>query len=313
MRPRENILQKFKRSLEIIPVPGGGGCHTALLGTANLAALAGLPEIEAFEKIRRAIPQGGRRVSDNEIRQAVCKAFKEHHGQAVSFKIPPKPKAAVTQDAFEKIVEKYKDAADELEVWERSPIRIDWTAGPRDAYELLSQLYRPDEYLFIGDTYGQTVRTVEEWLQNKTLADFPLIIPNPLTGQVGQTKDGKETRRGDNCVANFAFTVAEMDSASRLDQIAFWVAMLDKGLPIGAIVDSGGKSLHAWIAVACVDRAEWESQVERKLFEQYLIPMGCDRACRNESRLSRLPGHFRKEKGRWQRLLYLNPKARAAR
>jgi hypothetical protein len=38
-----------------------------------------------------------------------------------------------------------------------------------------------------------------------------------------------------------------------------------------------------------------------------LCPLGCDPACRNESRLSRLPGHFRREKNAWQRLLYLNP------
>ena len=51
--------------------------------------------------------------------------------------------------------------------------------------------------------------------------------------------------------------------------------------------------------------------VEGRLFGQYLIPLGCDAACRNEARLSRMPGHFRTEKGRWQKILYLAPEGRA--
>lgn len=57
--------------------------------------------------------------------------------------------------------------------------------------------------------------------------------------------------------------------------------------------------------------AQWGELVEARLFGRYLIPLGCDAACRNEARLSRLPGHFRADKGQWQRLLYLSPEGRA--
>jgi len=71
------------------------------------------------------------------------------------------------------------------------------------------------------------------------------------------------------------------------------------------LIDSGGKSIHAWIRVDCPDRNAWERAIEQELFGQWLAPMGVDLACRNESRLSRLPGHYRVDTGNRQRLLFL--------
>jgi hypothetical protein len=56
---------------------------------------------------------------------------------------------------------------------------------------------------------------------------------------------------------------------------------------------------------------QWTETVENTVFARWLIPLGCDAACRNEARLSRLPGHYRADKGKWQRLLYLAPEGRA--
>jgi hypothetical protein len=110
-------------------------------------------------------------------------------------------------------------------------------------------------------------------------------------------------------VKAFRFAVAEFDGMSREDQLRFWWAV---NLPVSALIDSGGKSLHAWIRIDGVDTADqWADLVEGRLFGTYLIPLGCDAACRNEGRLSRLPGHFRTEKGHWQRILYLAPEGRA--
>jgi len=309
-KSREKCRLNFEVALKKIPNPGGG-CHPSLLGVANIGALAGVSEYEVFAAIRQHIPNGKRHVSDYEIRLAVAKAFRECKGKAdTDFKFPPKPQPRIKKSAFENITEKYKENADEVELYERSPIRIDWEPGKQDAFELLSQLYQPNEHLYIGDTYGQVVRQVAEWLKDRNLSDSPHIIANPMTGQQGQTKEGKASFRADECVASFAFAIAEMDSKTRSEQIIFWLAAIKHKLPVAAVIDSGGKSLHAWLAVCCKDRAEWEREVEQKLFGEYLVPLGCDRACRNEARLSRLPGHFRVDKGRWQRLLYLNPSAR---
>jgi hypothetical protein len=98
--------------------------------------------------------------------------------------------------------------------------------------------------------------------------------------------------------------MAEFDDISRADQLAFWATI---PLPIAALIDSGGKSIHALIAVQGIANcAEWQRRIEDDLYARYLVPLGVDPACRNEARLSRLPGHLR-DGETWQRLLYLNP------
>ena len=60
---------------------------------------------------------------------------------------------------------------------------------------------------------------------------------------------------------------------------AFWGATRNE-LPVVAIIDSGNKSLHAWIRVPDVHALEeWKIKIEQKLFEQCLKPLGIDTAC----------------------------------
>jgi hypothetical protein len=80
-------------------------------------------------------------------------------------------------------------------------------------------------------------------------------------------------------------------------------------LPIAALIDSGGKSINAWVRIDALDATEWTERVEEKLFD-VLGAVGIDKSCRNEARLSRTPGHLR-DGTRPQRLLYLAPEGRA--
>jgi hypothetical protein len=197
--------------------------------------------------------------------------------------------------------EKYGEYG-EADLWELSPVRINWGPG-EDARNLLEILYQPDDVLFIGDRYGKQVKTVQEWLADPDLCKHPHIIPNPLTGLEGHTKSGTPSLRADNCVMAFKYAVVEFDDMPREDQIGFWLSI---HLPVVALIDSGGKSIHGWVKVDAPDRAAWEKYVEGKLFPM-LTTIGCDPSCRNEARLSRLPGHFRAEKKNWQRILFLDP------
>ena len=97
------------------------------------------------------------------------------------------------------------------------------------------------------------------------------------------------------------FRRPDIDCPSR-----FCSCRLDKGFPIAALTHSGNKSIHCLLSVNCADASEWESEVEEQLFRAKLEPLGCDRACKNESRSSRTPG-ARRANGKMQRLLYLNP------
>ena len=191
---------------------------------------------------------------------------------------------------------------------ERSPVPIPPEPSAKHAQVVMDVLWQPDEVLYLGDTYGKEVATVREW-QTRLEAGQPVpphIIPNPVKAEGGLTLDGKPSTRCDDAVASFRYAVAEFDGISKDDQLKLWWGF--ESAPIVALIDSGGKSTHAWLRVDCPDRVAWERDVEQTLFPRVLIPLGCDPACRNESRLSRMPGHYRADKNAWQRLLYLDPK-----
>ncbi|MDD5705846.1 MAG: hypothetical protein PHR35_07965 [Kiritimatiellae bacterium] len=311
------LLDRYRAKLAALPASGGGGCHPALLGVASLGVMAGLCSDEIFRDLRQQV-HGKRSVPDREIVEAVNKAAEGRSvpsRRALSFRWQPPQQARPAAKAFDaaaflaaRLAE--GDGYGEADVWEASPVRID-TPPEQDTVLLLETLFAPDDVLFIGDHFSRRVKSVADWLAafRAGVVPPPHVIPNPVTGEVGLTKDGRPSLRADACVKSFRFAVAEFDRMSREDQLRFWWAV---NLPVCALIDSGGKSLHAWIRIDKIQTAgQWAEEVEGILFGTYLIPLGCDASCRNEARLSRLPGHLRTEKGRWQRILYLAPEGRA--
>ena len=215
--------------------------------------------------------------------------------------------------AFAAIIAPYAECSVtdlECELWERSPFRLEDECGEGDFLALLDALYDPDDQVFVGDPkvmadgQRQYIRSVREHLESPHLAEF--FRPNPLTGLPVLRENGRPSFVCDACVAKFRYAVLEFDHRDVRDQFAFFLAMLDKGFPIAALTHSGNKSVHCLLSVDCADASEWESEVEEQLFRNKLEPLGCDRACKNESRSSRTPG-ARRANGKMQRLLYLNP------
>ncbi len=306
MKLSNKVSARFSDALRACP-SAGAGVHGWILSCANLAAFAGVSPADAERDILAAMSRPPS--PSAEVGAAVRKAYAEHKpGMAFTPRsiAPAKPKPKpMTAAAF--IAR--GDGATEADWHEASPLRLDWEPGPRDAAALLRCLYRPAERVFCGERYGggEGVRMAADWI-----AAFddgrpvpPHFIPNPLTGREHPLADGKPSRRGDSAVAGFLYAVAEFDGMDKASQLALWWGF--RSAPIVALIDSGGKSVHAILRVDCETRADWEREVEGKLFPRVLVPLGCDPACRNEARLSRLPGHYRAEKGAWQRLLYLNP------
>jgi len=308
-----NTQSKYQNAVKNLPTSGKGhGCHQALLGAANHGVYAGIDPQRICDDLRAHI-HGPRRVPDREIRAAVQKALADN-GKVVRYNFkkqrqkPPIDGKKVRQ----KIID-IGAGRTEADIWEASPIRIDWPPE-EDPLRILTHLYHSDDLIFIGDRYspgklGKTICPAAEW-QNyflnggKTFAHF---IPNPLSGQEAPTQGGKPSLRADACVKTFRFAVVEFDNLSREDQFAFWWVVR---LPVAALIDSGNKSIHGIIAINDVnDTDTWTREVEQVLFKRLLIPLGVDGACRNEARLSRLPGHQR-DNGKMQRLLYLAPGGR---
>ncbi|MGD0236946.1 MAG: hypothetical protein ABSC55_20735 [Syntrophorhabdales bacterium] len=188
-----------------------------------------------------------------------------------------------------------------------------------DTILFLETRYLPDDFIYIGERHqdgivGDTIRTRDEWIDHLKNggATAPFTITNPMTGKEGRAKDGTPSFRCDDTVKMYRYAMAEFDTLSREDQIRFWSAAK---LPIVALIDSGGKSIHAWFDVSKLAKVEtpeqWSTEIKGRLYDRLLVPMGIDAACSNPARLSRLPGHYREEKQAWQRLLWLSPEGRS--
>lgn len=312
--------------LMAFPVPGGGGAHVGLFRLGATGFKAGVPEPQIIADVTAKLNEyyaqrkAGRVVSDTEIEQCVhagfLRAVEEHNGMRPVGDRKAAPK--IPANTFAKIVAANKGVS-AADIMAKSPVPLDfpeWEAG----WRTVEALYLPDDMLYIGEfdgltTVGKNIRPAGEWVEilKKGPPESPFIIPNPLSGLEAMKKDGSGTTlRGDRNVVKYRHLVAEMDSETMEDQLAFWSFI---ALPVRALTQSGGKSIHAWVDVDCENVLEWELEVEGDLFPNYLVPLGCDPACRNESRISRLPGHVRradeKNPGNMQKLLWLSPEGKA--
>ena len=104
----------------------------------------------------------------------------------------------------------------------------------------------------------------------------------------------------DDDIAAFRYTLIESDDIPTGEQIK---AFRRLHLPIAALVDSGGKSIHAVVRIDALTREEYDSRVKavHDWCKRYGVPI--DPANKNPSRLMRLPGVKRGE--REQRLIGL--------
>ncbi|MDD6337945.1 MAG: hypothetical protein PUC15_06135 [Lentisphaeria bacterium] len=197
----------------------------------------------------------------------------------------------------------------------------------------LNVAYRPDEILYIGSRYEskekqrEHVRPVAYWIdffsdkfdsiRRKPLPGTQMrqlmnlgafhssICVNPLTGEA----DEKGSFRSSGCVKEFRYLLLESDELP-LNQKIPLLAGLE--LPVVAMTFSGNKSIHALVRadkITCIgkinDLQDWKKNVG-DLFN-FLVPLGFDGATKDPVRLSRLPGSWRPDKQKFQKLLFLNP------
>lgn len=279
-------------------------------------------------------------------------------GSFKSFRAAPPPKTeaeefaeslkneAVAKAVFRETLEAGGENLDPWseEVWESSPIRINPPIFG-DMLPLLEHLYNPDDLLFIGkqtDKGEGHIKPAAEWLrffrceirkieslETSALqvrraawlgSQYPLIMPNPLTGEKAMTKSGNPSLRADSCVKEFRYLIAEGDTLPLPQQCALIRGICRNwGFKVAALIHSGNKSLHAWLCCEGVHTLEdWESVVKKHYFA-LLKALKFDDACSQASHLSRLPGAYRlgtrdenvsKNKypwGKWQKLFYLAP------
>ena len=192
--------------------------------------------------------------------------------------------------------------------------------GPMDGgfIKLIDQCFLPDEFVAIapaaetedGDTAprrGVTL-TATEWISK--------VAAKGGIDRVFGTKLGLFIRINPTCkdgaknedVTAFRHVLVEFDrdeAGKPIPKEDQYQAVIASGMPVSALIDSGNKSLHAWIRVDAPDEAEYKRRVAT--IWDWFSGINLDKQNRNPSRLSRCPDGWRTVEGdvRRQRLLAL--------
>jgi RecA-family ATPase len=103
----------------------------------------------------------------------------------------------------------------------------------------------------------------------------------------------------DAAVSAYRHVLVEFDEKNKDEQVSIFH---QSNLPITALIDSGGKSVHAWVKVDAADKAQWEER--RNAIYEFLSDHDPDPQNKNPSRWSRLGGVNRGDKE--QKVLALN-------
>jgi hypothetical protein len=189
------------------------------------------------------------------------------------------------------------------DLWESSPVRADEDLDDAKAF---LRLFPADAVLWIAADVRKTgrpehtlfFRTRAEWEAETITAPGTRIAPSAF----GQ---GTISRKAENVTAHL-FAVIESDEigdgklyASK-DEFCSLIRWLREacGWQLAAVVDSGGKSLHAWFRhPGCVDMTQ---------LAEHAAALGLDSKFSEPSQPWRLPGVKREKSDTRQRLIYLN-------
>lgn len=197
-----------------------------------------------------------------------------------------------------------KDAAKAFLNGGRAPAAVAITQN--NAVALLEALYKPDEYVNIvckfttaeknGKVKANPIgaganKTVQEWMDYIEINGIPQsdagawMRPNP----VKQTGSGHAGAITNDDITAFRFLLLESDELDTDQQLAVYAKLK---IPIAAIISSGGKSCHAWLRLDATGAEDYAAKTAR--IYAALDQFGFDKANKNPSRLSRLPGAVRK-------------------
>jgi hypothetical protein len=228
-----------------------------------------------------------RAVPDAEIRKAVRKAYSatpEENRETASVRWPdPDPEAIA------------RVLAATAPVFALNPLDI-------PAQRLLPCLFDFDELVCAG--YSQQdgcTDTLRDILVN---ADkYQYVVPSPMTARTGANQEGLITPR---CLANTGprrLLVIENDVAVKEDQARI-LSHLARFVPLVLVVDSAGKSLHGWYAVAHLP------EFHVRLVMEYAVHLGADPHTWVRCQWVRMPGGTRYNPDaapRRQEILYVHP------
>jgi len=129
------------------------------------------------------------------------------------------------------------------------------------------------------------------------------FLMNPVSGEkTFIDRLGKASRRAEESISAYKFALVESDKIKP----NLWLTILKKlPLPIVSITLSGNESAHSIILINATSKEQWSERV-RKL-ASLVVPLGACQGSLTAVRLTRLPFVERRDTGKTQTPLYLNP------
>lgn len=274
-----------------IDPPPHDGINLWCIATARKCQIAGLSDAEAEQRIMAFQGSTRRPLKSTEVRRAVQKAYGTTLAPSAFTPRQEKPRwkpDATRQSPYRSVPAKL--AA--VDLWEASPDILD---GGIDQKMILDWLFPDPAQLVCMGKSAYEFHTAR-LNQFKDLTTCQFIVPCYMTKKRGTTQDGKLSMHClDNCGPR-RFCVCDFDEPRSADHPAI-IWQLRKTFDLVMVLESGGKSLHAWFQV---------EPDEEDDFWRAAVPMGADPALmRNRSSFVRLPMGQR-DNGKRQGVLYFD-------
>jgi hypothetical protein len=196
------------------------------------------------------------------------------------------------------------------DLWHSSPIRFDDPgAAPHD---FIASLFKPDDILWLGELsdsgdpkHAAHLKTCRDWLKTDRLP--PRIASGTFhNGSISRCKESVKTSpfilmESDDLIGHKPSTPEERERNKAHSSALIGYAQDKLGLKLRAVIDTGGKSLHAWL-----DRPpDPEMSALRKMAAGFNIDESILENC--QSSPLRMPHCIHEKTHNSANILYLNP------
>lgn len=201
---------------------------------------------------------------------------------------------------------------------EAQPVALpSWGDPVTEIITYLRARFEPDEYIgYVTSVYEQEDGRLSPTRGNYDRTAGQIIdLLEKCGGDIGSVLGDADPRAGawirvnpldgkgikDENVTDYRYVLVESDSLPIAQQNAL---IHDLELPVVTLVHTGGKSLHAIVRIEAASREEYRQRVAYLFDVCEKNGLKIDRACKNPSRLTRLPGFQRGDN--MQRLIETN-------
>ena len=304
---------------DISPCPAAGqGVHTWLMSTANFVRHQGFDRIAAAELLPRieALATRPLQGSGEEWTNALNTAFEENTETRRRI-----PRGTFDCNSLRAVIgNRPLVTPDQLASVSPMPTNISPTA-------FLEAMFHQGENILVFNNpvnqgnaivqIGNPALEVPQVVATPRAGKGAYFLMSPVTGEFTENParatdhnpSGSSRRCTEHCV-RFPYALIECDREGLKPDFLTLLTLLP--LPIAAIVDSGGKSYHAFVRVDAADENEWRTRASE--ISEALTILGADPAALSPVRLARLANCTRPTAvpggpmaHSLQRLVYLDP------